>query len=100
MEIFHEDFSLIGEIEVFVFESFEFFVHVDIFLLIKLLVFFDDLLSFFDFEFELFNFSEFVSFDFGDDSFVAAGCAILQEEGVDFPDVFDELFVALADLFE
>jgi hypothetical protein len=78
LEIFDQDLSLVREVEVFVFEAFQLFVHGKVFLFVEFLVFLDDLLSFLDLSFELLDFPEFIPLNFTNQSFIITRSTILK----------------------
>jgi hypothetical protein len=63
LEVFHEDLSLVGKVEVLIFKAFELLVHSHVFLLIELLVLLYDLLSSLDFHLEFLNFPQLIPFN-------------------------------------
>ena len=100
LEILYKYFSLIGQVEIFIFKSFEFLVHGHVFLLIEFLIFLNNLLSSLNFHFQLFHFPQLIPLNFSHHSLIIASRTVLKQQRINFPNVFDQLAIALTDLLD
>lgn len=97
LEVLHEYFPLVAQIDVLVLESFELLVHGHVLVLVEFLVLLYNLLPLLYLNFEFLNLPQLVPLYFPNEGLIVASRTVFEQEGVDFPDVLDQLPVPLAD---
>ena len=78
LEILHQDLSLISQVRVLVFETFQLLVHTHVLLFVQLLVLLYDLLPSLYLNFQLLHFSKLIPLDFSNQSLIISCRAIFQ----------------------
>ena len=95
-----EDLFFIGEVDIFCFQVFDLSKNLEILRFIEFVIFLYNLLPLHDLLPQLFNFHYFLPLDYSHKGLKLALCAILQQNWINLPNIFESLNLPFHHLFQ